>query len=122
MRYCVASCIIIWDEGTHSIYSLGSGPPGRNTDKYAKFADSAYFANLLFFAARRCLPKLATWAAWAKVTLCLGKFIALKLFTMGPPCQKPHLLCGVSPCEEKSTARLQCKKELKINAKVRNRL
>ena len=34
MRYCVASCIIIWDEETHSIYSLGSGPLGRDTDNY----------------------------------------------------------------------------------------
>ena len=76
--------------------------------------DSAYFANLLFGAACRCLPKLATWAASVKVTICLGKFIVLKLLTMGPPRQKPHLRCGVSPCEEKSTARLQCKKELKI--------
>ena len=32
-------------------------------DKYAKFADSAYFANLLFCLACRCLPKLAILAA-----------------------------------------------------------
>ena len=51
-----------------------------------------------------------------------GKFIVLRLFTLGPPRQKPHLQSGVSPCEEKSTARLQCKKELKINLKVRHRL
>ena len=91
-------------------------------DKYAKFVDSAYFANLLFGAACRCLPKLATWAASVKVTISLGKFIVLKLLTMGPPRQKPHLRSGVSPSEEKSTARLQCKKDLKINLKVRHRL
>jgi len=28
-------------------------------DKYAKFADSAYFTNLQFYAAYRCWPKLA---------------------------------------------------------------
>src|SRR6185369_14161930 len=39
-----------------------------------------------------------------------GKFIALKWFTMGPPRQKSHLWCRVSPCEEKSTALLQSKK------------
>ena len=33
MRYCVASCIIIWDEETRSIYLLGSGPPGQDTDR-----------------------------------------------------------------------------------------
>jgi hypothetical protein len=33
MRYCVASCIIIWDEKTRSIYSLGTGPPGRDADR-----------------------------------------------------------------------------------------
>ena len=32
MHYCVAACIIIWDEETRSIYLLGSGPPGRDTD------------------------------------------------------------------------------------------
>ena len=32
-------------------------------DKYAKFAGSAYFANLLFCLACRCLPKLAILAA-----------------------------------------------------------
>ena len=32
-------------------------------DKYAKFAESAYFANLLFCLACRCLPKLAILAA-----------------------------------------------------------
>ena len=32
MRYCVASCIIIWDEETRSIYWLGFRTPGRNTD------------------------------------------------------------------------------------------
>ena len=32
-------------------------------DKYAKFADSASFANLLFCLACRCLPKLAILAA-----------------------------------------------------------
>ena len=32
-------------------------------DKYAKFAGSAYFANLLFYLACRCLPKLAILAA-----------------------------------------------------------
>jgi len=42
-----------------------------------------------------------------------GNFISLKWFTMGPPRQKPHLHFGVSPCEKKSTALLQCKKNWK---------
>ena len=37
MRYCVASCIIIWDEETRNIYYLGSGPPGRDTDNMFTF-------------------------------------------------------------------------------------
>ena len=40
-----------------------SKPLGVRLDKYAKFTDSVYFANLLFCVASRCLPKLATWAA-----------------------------------------------------------
>ena len=40
-----------------------SKPLSVRFDKYAKFADSAYFANLLFYAACRCWPKLAIWAA-----------------------------------------------------------
>jgi len=34
----------------------------------------------------------------------LGKFIVLNWLTTGLPRQKPHLQCGVFPCEEKSTA------------------
>src|SRR6185437_14500636 len=34
VRYCVASCINIWDEETRGIYWLGSGPPGQDTDTY----------------------------------------------------------------------------------------
>ena len=30
----IASCIIIWDEETRSIYWLGSRPPGRDTDTF----------------------------------------------------------------------------------------
>ena len=40
-----------------------SKPLSVRFDKYAKFADSAYFANLLFYVACRCWPKLAIWAA-----------------------------------------------------------
>ena len=40
-----------------------SKPLGVRFNKYAKFADSACFANLLSYAACRCLPKLAIWAA-----------------------------------------------------------
>ena len=32
VRYCITSCINIWDEKTRSIYLLGSGPPGRGTN------------------------------------------------------------------------------------------
>ena len=35
MRYCVVSCIIIWDEETRGIYWLGSAPPGRDTDNFS---------------------------------------------------------------------------------------
>ena len=40
-----------------------SKPLDVRFDKYAKFGDSACFANLLSYAACRCWPKLAIWAA-----------------------------------------------------------
>ena len=42
---------------------IRSKPLGVRLDKYAKFTDYVYFANLLFLAACRCLPKLTIWAA-----------------------------------------------------------
>ena len=57
-------------------------------DKYAKFTDSAYFANLLFCAACRCLPKLDFWAASAKVTLYLGKIHCIEIVYTGSASSK----------------------------------
>ena len=34
VRYCIASCINIWDEETRGIYLLGSEPPGQDTDSW----------------------------------------------------------------------------------------
>ena len=65
-----------------------SKPLGVRFDKYAKFADSAYFANLLFYAASRCWPKLAIWAALAKVTLCLGEIHCIEIVYSGSASSK----------------------------------
>ena len=34
VRYCIASCINIWDEERAASSLVGSGPPGQGTDKH----------------------------------------------------------------------------------------
>ena len=42
VRYCVASCINIWDEEHVASSLVGSGPPGQDTDNYALRAMKIY--------------------------------------------------------------------------------